>query len=99
MFFFGNKLYVIGGKSMTSYDVIKNMEVFDFVRKEWETVELNREVCLGAAVVWDGRIVVCGGADKKGYTGNVYYFDPDNLTWTQLPSFNEPYAIRAFVNQ
>jgi hypothetical protein len=81
------RLYVAGGRDLRT-DSLATVEALDPSEGRWRRVPpLPERAGGGAAVDYDGDLLVIGGGDdrRRTVTGAVQRFDPDSREWSQLP--------------
>ncbi len=82
-------LYAIGGES--NNDLIKDVERYSLVDKEWERLPPLPEVAYvgnSSAISFTGKIFVYGAESRTSTTHKLQVFDPNTRTWHVLLSDN-----------
>lgn len=93
----GNKIYVIGGFTRSTWSANPVMEVYDINSGQWSTGPSKPTPCSWArAAVWHDKIYVFGGVGQ-GYFNVGEVFDPATNTWSSCASFSGGRYLQAVV--
>ena len=93
----GNKIYVIGGFTRSTWSANSVMEVYDINSGQWSTGPSKPTPCSWArATVWHGKIYVFGGVGQ-GYLNVCEKYDPATNAWSSCASFSGERYLEAVV--
>jgi N-acetylneuraminic acid mutarotase len=93
----GNKIYVIGGFTRSTWSANPVMEVYEINSGQWSTAPSKPTPCSWArAAVWHDKIYVFGGVGQ-GYFNVGEVFDPATNTWSSCAPFSGGRYLEAVV--
>ena len=83
-----DKIYVVGGRDRPSGSILKVVECYDVKTDSWSTLrDMNVGRSSAAVVVGNSYLYVIGGCGEgDSHLSSMEVYDPDNNTWTLLPS-------------
>ena len=85
----GTHLIMFGGKSTTGSEYYSNVYFIDLETNHAEEVECEGERPSArwnhAAVVVDGKMIICGGSGSGKVHDDAFVMDPSMKTWTRAP--------------
>ena len=93
------QLYVFGGQSgYGAYTLLKTCAIFDTITSEWSSIaNMNLYRDSAACTVYEGKIVACGGYERRSMQ-TVEAYDHRENKWMFLPDMINGRALHAAVS-
>ena len=93
------QLYVFGGQSgYGAYTLLKTCAIHDTVTSEWNSIaSMNLSRDSAACTVYEGKIVACGGYERRSMQ-TVEAYDHRENKWMFLPDMINGRALHAAVS-
>lgn len=78
-----NRFYLLGGMDLDEGKFFNNLEVYDYVSNQWETMApMPHSRSMAASVLLDGKIYVFGGRNEDGIVTAIDIFDIATGVWS-----------------
>lgn len=85
------KIFIMGGCNPSSWEVVKDIFMYDFATRTWtQCADLPSNCSFFAVGAMEGRIFIAGGHDEnKNALNSAWVFDIKKNEWTELPRMSE----------